>query len=59
MTRSQQRFATASAAILVQILLVMLFAHSFMPGKPRQIVQEMMLMLRPIFRAPQVTPAPE
>ena len=35
MTRSQQRFATASAAILVQILLVMLFAHSFMPGKPR------------------------
>ena len=59
MTRSQQRFATASAAILVQILLVMLFAHSFMPGKPRQIAQEMMLMLRPIFRAPQVTRAPE
>jgi hypothetical protein len=50
MTRSQQRFATASAAILVQVLLVMLFAHSFLPGKPREMAREMMLMLRPIFR---------
>jgi hypothetical protein len=52
MTRSQQRLATASAAILVQILLVMLFAHSFLPGKPREMAREMMLLLRPIFQPP-------
>lgn len=50
MTRSQQRFATASAAILVQIGLVLLFAHSFAPGKPQQVAREMMLLLRPILR---------
>ena len=52
MTRSQQRFATASAAILVQIALIMLFAHSFLPGKPQEMAREMMLLLRPIFRPP-------
>ncbi len=59
MTRSQQRFATASAAILVQILLVMLFIHSVMPGKPRQMAREMMTMLRPIFRPVPPMRAPE
>jgi hypothetical protein len=52
MTRSQQRFATASAAILVQILLILLFANSFMPGKRQEVAREMMLLLRPIFRPP-------
>ncbi|MES2471547.1 MAG: hypothetical protein V4601_01775 [Pseudomonadota bacterium] len=50
MTRSQQRFATASAAILVQIALITLFAHSFLPGKPQQVAREMMLLLRPLLR---------
>jgi hypothetical protein len=53
MTRSQQRFATASAAILVQIALIMLFAHSFLPGKPQQVAREMMLLLRPLLRPEQ------
>lgn len=57
MTRAQQRFATASAAILVQIGLVLLFAHSFAPGKPQQVAREMMLMLRPILRP--TAPAPQ
>lgn len=61
MTRAQQRFATASAAILVQIGLVLLFAHSFAPGKPQQVAREMMLLLRPILRpaapAPRSPPA--
>jgi hypothetical protein len=58
MTRSQQRFATASAAILVQIALVLLFAHSFAPGKPQQVAREMMLLLRPLLRPPQPAPEP-
>lgn len=58
MTRSQQRFATASAAILVQIALVLLFAHSFAPGKPQQVAREMMLLLRPLLRPPQPVPEP-
>ncbi len=58
MTRSQQRFATASAAILVQIGLVLLFAHSFAPGKPQQVAREMMLLLRPILRPSAPAPQP-
>ena len=52
MTRAQQRIATASAALLVQVVLVALFAHSFAPGKSQQMAREMMLLLRPIVRAP-------
>ncbi|MEY4706590.1 MAG: hypothetical protein RJB58_313 [Pseudomonadota bacterium] len=58
MTRAQQRFATASAAILVQIGLVLLFAHSFAPGKPQQVAREMMLILRPILRPTTPPPSP-
>lgn len=58
MTRAQQRIATASAAILVQILLVLLFAHSFAPGRPQEVAREMMALLRPILRptAPAAPP---
>lgn len=52
MTRIGQRIATASAALLVQVALIALFANSFMPGKPQQVAQEMMLLLRPILRVP-------
>jgi hypothetical protein len=52
MTRARQRIATASAALLVQVALVALFAHSFAPGKPQQMAREMMLLLRPIVRPP-------
>jgi len=45
MTRARQRIATASAAILVQVALVALFAYSVVPGAPREAVREVMLLL--------------
>lgn len=56
MTRAGQRIATASAAILVQVALVALFAHSFAPGRPQEMAREMLLLLRPMLRSPPPPP---
>lgn len=55
MTRARLRFAPASAALLVQIALVALFAHSVAPGTPRQTVREVMTLL-PILHTMQAPP---
>lgn len=60
MTKTQERAATATAALLLQLLFILLFAHFLLvPTRQQERARELELFLRPLLRAqPQAPLAP-
>lgn len=58
MTRAQERAATATAALLLQLFFILLFTHFLLtPQAQKERAREMLLLLQPS-RRPQPEPAP-
>jgi hypothetical protein len=60
LTRAQERAATATAALIVQLLFLMLMTHFLVaPEKRRETAQELLLLLRPSVKpTPPAPPLP-
>ncbi|HEX4637334.1 MAG TPA: hypothetical protein VH189_14200 [Rhizomicrobium sp.] len=57
MTRTLERTATAVAALLLQLIFVLLFAHFLLtPHAQKERAREMLLLLRPLARLPAERP---
>ncbi|HKQ10105.1 MAG TPA: hypothetical protein VJS85_02855 [Rhizomicrobium sp.] len=58
MTRAQERAATAVAALVLQLLFILLFAHFLTPSVRKEGERETLLWLRPS-RQPEPLPSPQ